>query len=1141
MRHRSGLRPGDPALAARLRREIEGEVLFDPADRGRYSTDASIYQIEPLGVVVPRNAEDVARAIAICREAGAPVLPRGAGTSQCGQTVGEAVVIDTGKYLDRVIRLDEESRRVEVQPGVVLDRLNAWLAPKGLFFPVDVSPSNRATIGGMTGNNSCGARSIRYGNMVHNVHSIDAILADGNTIRFGEAPGNLAGVTDGAGVVDDTVVADDAGDSRYLDLIRRMRALGAREADEIARRFPSLLRRVGGYNIDTLVPGAAADARRRAARPPWPGGVAPDVAEQPRGGSVKPARPGDGFNPFAPGTNATPGGFNPFAPGANATPGSHNMAHLLVGSEGTLGFFTGIELDLQPLPAHRVLGVCHFPAFHDAMAATRHIVALDPSAVELVDRTLMDLARDIAAFRPTVERFVRGRPDALLLVEFAGEDRGALLARLRRLGERMADLGFPGAVVEAVEPSFQRAVWEVRKAGLNIMMSMKGDGKPVSFVEDCAVRLEDLPEYTRRLDEIFARHGTRGTWYAHASVGTLHVRPIIDLKTAEGARAMRAIAEECFEMVREYRGSHSGEHGDGIVRSEFHEAMFGSRLVAAFEEVKDAFDPDGLFNPGKIVRPERMDDRDLFRYKPGYAPLPVETGLDWSEWGGFHRAVEMCNNNGACRKWSPGVMCPSYRVTADEQHVTRGRANTLRLALTGQLGPDALASDALRDTMALCVGCKGCKRECPTGVDMARMKIEFLHQRRKRHGLGLRDRLVAWLPRYAPAASRLAWLLNLRDRLPGLPALTERLLGLSAKRPLPRWRSDPFRADAVPAGSHGAGPAGPRRRSPDAVPAGERGAPESGHPASVRSGRPQVVLFADTFNTWFEPENARAAMRVLEAAGFRVHAAAPPPGERRPLCCGRTFLAAGLVEEARRELERTLAALAPFIERGVPVVGLEPSCLLTFRDEALVLCNETAPRPSAALDKAPAIPRNGIAKQPPQQSPHPSAALAEAPAIPRGGIAKRPPQRSPLGLERDSGGARFLLFEEFIAEAAAEGGLALPLHPLAQKRALLHGHCHQKAFGVMPAVERTLRLVPELAVETVASSCCGMAGAFGHEAEHYETSMAMAELGLLPAVRAADRDTLIVADGTSCRRQIADGAAREAWHVARVLEEALAG
>ena len=994
MRHRSHLRPGDAGLAARLRREIQGEVWFDPASRGRYSTDASIYQIEPIGVVAPRTAEDIEHAIAVCREAGAPVLPRGAGTSQCGQTVGEAVVVDTSRHLDRVIGFDEESRRVTVQPGIVLDRLNAWLKPRGLFFPVDVSPANRATIGGMAGNNSCGSRSIRYGNMVHNVHAISAILAGGSAVRFGEVSGNLAGFT---------------GDDHYSDLIRRMRALGAREADEIARRFPALLRRVGGYNIDTLVPGRTA-------------------------GRV---------------TDGVTGGGS----------GGHNMAHLLVGSEGTLGFFTEIELDLQPLPAHRLLGVCHFPAFYEAMSATQHIVALDPSAVELVDRTLIELARDIAVFRPTVERFVRGAPDALLLVEFAGEDRAVLLARLAQLSELMADLGFPGAVVEAVEPSFQRAVWDVRKAGLNIMMSMKGDGKPISFVEDCAVRLEDLAEYTRRLDEVFARHGTRGTWYAHASVGTLHVRPIIDLKVDGGARHMRAIAEECFEMVREYRGSHSGEHGDGIVRSEFHEAMFGSRLTSAFEEVKDAFDLDGLFNPGKIVRPERMDDRELFRYKPGYAPLPVETGLDWSEWGGFDRAVEMCNNNGACRKSNPGVMCPSYRVTMDEKHVTRGRANTLRLALTGQLGPDALTSDAMAETMALCVGCKGCKRECPTGVDMARMKIEYLHQRRKRHGLSLRDRAIAWLPRYAPAASRLAWLMNLRDRIPGLPAVTERLLGLSAKRTLPRWRTDPFRADEITA----------------------RGTREFDRPPAESGDGSEVALFADTFTTWFEPENARAAVRVLEAAGFRVRPAGPPLGERRPLCCGRTFLAAGLVEEARRELARTLSALAPLIERGIPVVGLEPSCLLTFRDEALV-----------------------------------------------------------LGFEREAGNARFLLFEELIVDAAAERNLDIPLRSLAGKRALLHGHCHQKAFGVMPALESTLRLVPGLEVETIASSCCGMAGAFGYETANYETSMAMGELNLLPAVRAADRDTLIVAGGTSCRHQIADGAGRDAWHIARVLEQALA-
>ncbi|HEY5701787.1 MAG TPA: FAD-linked oxidase C-terminal domain-containing protein, partial [Gammaproteobacteria bacterium] len=625
-------RPGDPNLAARLQKEIEGEVLFDSFSRGRYSTDASIYQIEPLGVVVPKTAADIDAALGIARDEGIPVLPRGAGTSQCGQTVGEALVIDVSKHLNQIIYLDEESRRVKVQPGIVLDQLNAQLKNTGLFFPVDVSPANRATIGGMTGNNSCGARSIRYGNMVHNVRAINALLADGTAAQFGEVPGNLHGMHGG---------------QKYVDLVQKMRNLAAREAKEIDTCIPKLLRKVGGYNIDLI------------------------------------------------------------------KPGGHNMAHLLVGSEGTLAFFTEIELDLQPIPKHKVLGVCHFPTFYDAMDATQHIVELEPTAVELVDRTLMELARDIDLFRPTIEQFVRGKPEAILLTEFAGEDRAQLLEKMKRLNELMADLGFKGAVVEATDPGFQKAIWDVRKAGLNIMMSMKGEGKPVSFIEDCAVELKDLAEYTKKLNEIFARHGTSGTWYAHASVGTLHVRPILNLKTDTDTKKMRAIAEECFAMVREYKGSFSGEHGDGLVRSEFIAPMYGEQIAKAFEEVKDSFDPNSLFNPGKIVRPSKMDDRTLFRYKPDYAPIPLETALDWSAWGGFSQAVEMCNNNGTCRKSNPGVMCPSYRATLDEQHVTRGRANSLRLALTGQLGPNALSSKELYDTMDLCVGCKGCRRECP--------------------------------------------------------------------------------------------------------------------------------------------------------------------------------------------------------------------------------------------------------------------------------------------------------------------------------------------------------------------------------------------------------------------------------------------
>jgi ferredoxin len=498
----------------------------------------------------------------------------------------------------------------------------------------------------------------------------------------------------------------------YQRIVDEMRALGRREADEIRARFPDLLRRVGGYNIDEL------------------------------------------------------------------TRDAPNMARLLVGSEGTLGFFQRIHLDLQPIPPAKVLGVCHFPTFYQAMESTQHIVKLDPAAVELVDRTMIELARDIPLFAPTVSRFVQGEPDALLLVEFAGDDLDEQLARLRQLVELMADLGFPDAVVEATDADFQSAIWEVRKSGLNIMMSMKGDGKPVSFIEDCAVRLEDLAEYTRRLTDIFHKHGTTGTFYAHASVGTLHVRPILNMKEEGGATRMRAIVEETLEMVREYKGSHSGEHGDGISRSEFHEPMFGRRMVENFEEVKRSFDPTGLFNPGKIVNPHKMDDRSLMRFAPGYGPIAIDTQLDWAEWGGLNRAAEMCNNNGACRKANVGTMCPSYRITRDEQHLTRGRANSLRLAITGQLGDDAFTSDAMYQTMDLCVSCKGCKRECPTGVDMARMKTEFLYHYRRRHGLPLRDRLFAYLPRYAYRLRHVGFLLNLRDRIPGLPTVSEWLLGL---------------------------------------------------------------------------------------------------------------------------------------------------------------------------------------------------------------------------------------------------------------------------------------------------------------------------------------------------------------------------
>ena len=986
-------------LEQRLRAEFEGDVLFDAFSRGRYSTDASIYQIDPVGVVIPRTEEAAGIALQIAAEEGVPILPRGAGTSQCGQTVGAALVIDCSKFLDGVIRIDPDKGEATVQPGLVLDHLNARLRPHKLWFPVDVSTSAQATIGGMTGNNSCGARSIRYGNMVHNVLGVDAWLSGGNEFHFG-ASTELGGAAAG-----------------YRALVEKIHAIVRREASEIQARWPNVLRRVQGYNLDMI------------------------------------------------------------QPGSDAHPLAHNLAHLLVGSEGTLAFSRRITLKLSPMPAHKVLGVVHFPTFHQAMDLTRRIVTLDPDAVELVDRTMIELARGNAAFRPIVDRFLQGEPEAILLVEFAGEDKGVLVSRLARLAELMGDLGLPGSVAQITDTVLQKDIWEVRKAGLNIMMSMKGDGKPVSFIEDCAVPLEHLAEYTDRLTKVFAKHGTRGTWYAHASVGTLHVRPILDMRR-DGAEKMRAIAEEACAMVREFKGAYSGEHGDGLVRSEWIEPMLGTRLTGALAEVKALLDPKGLMNPGKIVRPTRMDDRSLFRFKPGYQAQAMETALDWSAWGGFAPAVEMCNNNGHCRKFDTGTMCPSFRATGDEQHLTRGRANTLRLAISGQLGADALVSDAMRDTMALCVSCKGCRRECPTGVDMARMKIEFQHQYGKRHGHSLRQKLIAYLPRYGSAVSKLAPLLNLRDTIPGVAWLTEKLLGFSARRSLPRWSTSPLRVDSLATKSPVRG-----KRALAPPPAPNRSANAVSAEPSLRSegGGNKVVLFIDTFSRYFERENAQAATDVLQAAGYQVEIAAPADNGR-PLCCGRTFLAAGLVDEAKVEAQRMLEALRPCVERGVAVVGLEPSCLLTLRDEYLAM---------GLGDEAVRLARHAQ------------------------------------------------LFEEFIAGQAHAGALRLELVPLATDSVLLHGHCHQKAFDAMPAVREVLDLVPGLKVQSVESSCCGMAGSFGYEAEHFDVSMKMAELSLLPAVRNAKPETIIVADGTSCRHQIHDGSGRKALHVARVLQMAL--
>jgi FAD/FMN-containing dehydrogenase/Fe-S oxidoreductase len=1015
-------------LAKRLRKETSGEVMTDIASRGRYATDASIYQAMPVAVLIPKTAEDIATALEIAADLNVPILPRGGGTSQCGQTTGTALVIDNSKYFRKLLHADPENSTAIVEPGMVLDHLNATLKSHGLWYPVDVSTGGQATIGGMAGNNSCGSRSIAYGNMVHNVLGIDAWLANGQVASFGN-------------YIHSSGAAKQLGDF--------VKGLAHKLQPEIEAHFPKVLRRVAGYNLDIFHPQSEL----------------------------------------------------PYTPD-----GSVNLAHLLVGSEGTLAYFKSLELKLAPLPQHKVLGVVNFASFFKAMDSAQHIVKLGPTAVELVDRTMIDLARHNPSFKKTIETALidasAQTPEAILLVEFSGESHAPLLQKLQSLQTLMGDLGLPGSVVVMPDAGLQKNLWEVRKAGLNIMMSLKGDGKPVSFIEDCAVPLESLAEYTQALTDVFSKYGSRGTWYAHASVGTLHVRPILDMRR-DGAQKMRAVAEEASALVRKYKGAYSGEHGDGLCRGEWISWQFGPKITEALGEIKRAFDSKGLLNPGKIVNPPKMDDASNFRFSPSYKVIPLQPALDWSAWDvqnnpiteetsapgtggdpamGLAKAVDMCNNNGHCRKFDAEVMCPSYRVTRDEKHLTRGRANTLRLALSNQLdlqndaasASSPLGSDAIKEVMELCVSCKACRRECPTGVDMAKMKIEFLSAYKKRVGHSIRDLAVAYLPKYAPIISSipgLPALLNLRNHIAPIAKLQEWLMGISAQRSLPIWKAKTFWSNQTAIAPYQFTPAELSKED--------------------KNGNKGVVLLADTFNAYFEDENLQAALQVLAAAGYRVHipqkkldqqnakanqTPQSPNTCSKEFCCGRTYLAAGMVDKAKASLDELVNHLAPFAEKDIPIIGLEPSCLFTLKDEALVM-----------------------------------------------GFGERA-----ITVSKQA-----QLLEEFLAKEVKSGRLNLKLKP-ALRPVLFHGHCHQKAFAaVTPALE-LLKLIPNAEPKLIESSCCGMAGSFGYEVEHIEVSKQMAEASLLPAIRKAP-DSWVVADGTSCRHQIADGTQTDAVHIAKIL------
>ena len=942
--------------------KVDGKTLFDEFSRGRYSTDASVYQIKPLGVVLPKDTNDVLSLMEYSQKNSVPLLARGGGSSQCGQTVGESVVLDYSKHQNKILELNVEEKYVWVQPGVVLDHLNAYLKPHGLWFPVDVSTSSRATIGGMSANNSCGSRSLYYGNMVHNVLAIEAILDDGSIFNFDQINKNY--------------LATKNNQDRLYKIIDKFIDVKQQVGSEIDANWPTTQRRVGGYNIDLIDP--------------------------------------EGFN----------------------------SSNLLVGSEGTLSLFNKIKLKLSEIPKNKILGVCYFDNFHQAMELSKEIVKLKPTCVELMDQNLLNLAKEIPMYAGGIKKYIKGNPEAVLMVEFIDTEKSVYEKKIKDLEYLVLNQNKKNQFSYYSDLSEQKEVFEIRKAGLNILMSMKGDRKPVAFIEDCAVSLEHLADYTARLKEIFKKYGTSGMFYAHASVGTLHVRPVLNMKSDKDIQNMRSISEEAFEMVKDYKGSHSGEHGDGIVRSEFHEMMFGKKITNAFEEIKDTFDSKNLLNPGKIVRPFKSNDRSLMRYKSGYQTENIDTHYDWSNWGQFSDAVEMCNNNGACRKLDSGVMCPSYRVTKEEKDLVRGRANTLRLALSNQLPEGSFASKEMYETMELCVSCKACQRECPMSVDMAKMKSEFLSHYYKKFSMRIKDRVISDMPRLIWLLKIVAPIFNKIKNIPLISTIVERF-GFATARSMPEVQNQ----NAL-------------REIYDSQTVSEN----------------KVILFADTFNINFENENLVYAIKVLNKFGYQ--AVIPSFGKdklKRPLCCGRTYISYGQLDKASEELNRFNDYVIQNNYVDLPVVGIEPSCLLTFNDEYQTLKNVN---------------------------------------------------------NREKIQNKFYLLEEFILEQIRNNN-NIKANKFDQN-VLIHGHCHQKSQDRMKGLTN---LLSELNINNkmIESSCCGMAGSFGYDSKTYEVSKKMANLSLIPAINNSSEKDFIVANGTSCRHQISDLSEKKGKHVSELL------
>ena len=955
-------------IAAALRGAVSGEVRFDAYSRHLFSRDASMYAIEPIGVVFPRDADDVAAVVSTAAEFGVPVLPRGAGTSLAGQTVGHAIVMDLSRHMSRIIEIDPERQVARVQPGVVQEQLNLAAAPHGLMFGPDTSTSNRATLGGMIGNNSAGSQSVRYGMTIDHVLGLDVVLSDASRSRFGPMTEQERLSRAASPTLDGTICRD-------------LPLLAERHREAIATGFPRFWRQSGGYRLDRLTGPAGLD-----------------------------------------------------------------LAKFVVGSEGTLVTVVEATVQLVPAPPYRVIAVGHFTSVPAAIEATEDALAGRPAAVELLDRTILELSRQKIEYQ-ALGSILNGDPDALLFVTFFGGTLAEAVAGLDDLDRRWRAHGHGYHTLRAVHAPEQAALLKVRQAGLGLLMAASsGTRRPLAFVEDTAVEPAKLASYASRFREILDARGLTAGFYGHCSVGCLHIRPFVDLAAPGQPELMRAVAEEVRELVMEFGGVNSSEHGDGLARSEFNRRVFGDALYGAMQETKQLFDPGNRMNPGKIVNAPAMTDHLRDVALPAGQPFPTRLRFDAP--GGMRGAADRCMNIGLCRKSATGVMCPSYMATRDEEHSTRGRANALVKALSMTDPRAALGEERLHGILDLCLECKACKSECPLGVDMAALKSEALAAYHDQHGVPLRSRVfgsIRTLNRMGSAAFPLS---NLAGRLRPGRRLAERWLGVTAARPLPQFQRQDLRSWF-------------RRRPAPAGPA-----PQG-----------ELIFLADSFTTFTEPSAGRAAIELLELAGWQVRF-------EDAGCCGRASLSKGLVDQAQRMAASMAGRLGDAAARGVPIVGVEPSCLLTLRDEYLTL-----------------LPDDPRAR-----------AVAAATRLP----------------------------EELLLEAIADGRLVLPPDSTASgRRVVFHGHCHQKALAGTAATTALLRSIPGADVIEVDAGCCGMAGSFGFEAEHYELSMSIGELRLFPAIRAEAGDAIIAATGVSCRQQISHGTGRNARHPLEIVRDVL--